>query len=71
MVKHAKTKAAKISHLIISSSHNICGAVYVVCLIYAPLVIDLIFTSRPPWLSCFCCDFGLKDDSQRVPPGVT
>ena len=55
----AHFKAAKMGHLIISSSHNICGAVYVVWPIYAPLVIDLIFTSRPPWVSCFCC-FGFE-----------
>ena len=60
MVKYTKNKAAKNCHLIISSSHNIYGAVHVVWLIYAPLVIDLIFTSRPPWLSCFCCDFGFE-----------
>ena len=53
MAKYTKTKASKIWEPTDSCSHTIAGGAHVDCHILGALVIDLIFTSNPPWLRPF------------------
>ena len=54
MVKCTKTKAPKIWEPADPCSHTTVGGARVGSHILGALVIDLIFTSNPPWLRTFC-----------------
>ena len=64
MVKYSMTKAQKVAERVDPCSHDMEEGPHVDSATLGALVIDLIFTSKAPWLRC-CCDVDMSPMMRR------
>ncbi len=64
MVKYSITKAQKVAERVDPCSHDMVEGPHIDSATFWALVIDLIFTSKAPWLRC-CCDVDMSPMMRR------
>ena len=65
MVKYSITKAQKVGIRVDPCSYDMVGGPHIDSSTSVALVIDLIFTSKAPWLRC-CCDVDMSRPVMRL-----